>query len=155
MTGMVLEVTIQEATDYDDVRQLWAQYWDEHHEDLGAQDLAAEGQDLPGPYKDGAILVARAGDEVLGTVAFRPFDAETADMKRMYVPKEHRGSGIGSRLCLAVIEAARAKGFKRMVLDTTESMTAARSVYRKHGFVDADGYAHSPCHGPVYMIRDL
>ncbi len=150
---MELEIGIQEATDYDEVRQLWAEYWDEHHEDLGAQDLAAEGLELPGDYT--AILIARAGGEAVGTVAMKRYDDETADMKRMYVSEANRGHGVGAVLCEAIMDEARRQGFKRMVLDTTESMSAARAVYRKQGFVDADGYEHSPCHGPVYMICDL
>ncbi len=151
------EILIDEAVDPDVVSQLWAQYWDEHHEDLGAQDLAMEARALPKGYEapDGALLVAKLGSEIVGTVALQRFDADTADMRRMYVPEQYRGQGIGAALVEGVMRKARAMGYTRMILDVSESQTAARRVYKAAGFQDADGYKFSPLKGPMYMVREL
>ncbi len=154
---MPQEIMVEDAQDIDGVRQLWAQYWDEHREDLGAQDLATEARALPAGYEapDGALMVARIGDEAVGTVGLQRFDATTADMRRMYVPQEFRGQGIGEALVDAVIAKARSMGFQRIILDVMESQSAARHIYTKAGFRDVDGFAFSPLKGAVYMQREL
>ncbi len=154
---MPAQIFVEEAQDFDGVAQLWAQYWDEHHEDLGAQDLATEARALPAGYEapDGALLVARIGDEIVGTVGLQRFDEETADMRRMYVPQEFRGLGIGEALVDAVMAKARSLGFSQMILDVGQSQVAARHVYAKAGFHDVDGFAFSPLKGARYMQRKL
>ncbi len=154
---MPAEILIEDAADPDAVSQLWAQYWDEHHEDLGAQDLAMEARALPKGYEapDGALLVAKLGHDVVGTVGLQRFDEETADMRRMYVPQQYRGQGIGEALVQGIMQKAKSMGYTRMILDVSESQTAARRVYKAAGFRDADGFGFSPLKGPMYMVREL
>ncbi|MBV1693133.1 MAG: GNAT family N-acetyltransferase [Hyphomicrobiales bacterium] len=47
----------------------------------------------------------------------------------------HRGRGIGGRLLAAAIEAARAKGLKRVQLMVLDGNDRARALYVAHGFV--------------------
>lgn len=154
---MPAQIYVEEAQDFDAVGQLWAQYWDEHREDLGAQDLATEARALPAGYEapDGALLVARIGQEIVGTVGLQRFDAETADMRRMYVPQEYRGMGIGAVLLRAVMAQAHSMGFKRMILDVGQSQVAARHLYANAGFRDAPGFSFSPLRGAHYMVKQL
>lgn len=51
---------------------------------------------------------------------------------RMAVAKTHRGSGVGSRILQALIEAARSRGDREVVLS---AQTHATGFYRRHGFV--------------------
>lgn len=51
---------------------------------------------------------------------------------RMAVVRERRGTGIGRRLLLFLIERARGRGFHRAVLD---AQLHAEEFYRKQGFV--------------------
>ncbi len=154
---MPAQILVEDATDFDLVAQLWAQYWDEHREDLGAQDLATEARALPEGYEapDGALLVASMGGDAVGTVGLRRFDVETADMRRMYVPQAYRGLGIGEALLAAVLDKARSMGYQRMILDVMESQAPARHLYEKAGFREAAGYGFSPLKGAVYMERML
>jgi putative acetyltransferase len=83
----------------------------------------------------GAFVVARLGGRPIGCGAVRRLDAETAEIKRMYVVPEMRGKGISRRL-LATLEAeARRLGVRRLVLETGDRLPAAMALYTRAGFV--------------------
>ena len=75
----------------------------------------------------------------------RPLGAGTAEMKRLFVRPQARGTGLGRRLAVAAIEHARARGFSRIVLDTiAERMGEAVLLYRSLGFRDTAPYSGTP-----------
>jgi len=53
----------------------------------------------------------------------------------MGVDKEYRGQGLGTRLATLTMEAAFARGFRRIELEVYASNEAAVHVYEKLGFV--------------------
>ena len=82
----------------------------------------------------GAFLVATVGGVAVGCGAVRRLDAETAELKRMYVAPAARGHGVGRRL-VAMLEAeARALNVRRLVLETGVRQDAALALYRATGF---------------------
>jgi GNAT superfamily N-acetyltransferase len=72
-------------------------------------------------------------------------------VKRLYVRPAHRGHGVARALGAAVIEAARAIGYRRLVLDTFERMTEARKLYGAAGFREIPPYYHNPIPGAKFM----
>jgi GNAT superfamily N-acetyltransferase len=82
----------------------------------------------------GAFLVLYRGKTPVGCGALRLLDAETAELKRMYVSPAVRGKGLGRRLVAALEEAARALGVRRLVLETGVRQAAALALYRATGF---------------------
>lgn len=82
----------------------------------------------------GAFLVVYRGNVPVGCGAVRLLDAETGELKRMYVAPAERGRGLG-RLLVAELEAeARALGVRRLVLETGTRQHAALALYRATGF---------------------
>ncbi|AHM04831.1 hypothetical protein roselon_02510 [Roseibacterium elongatum DSM 19469] len=57
----------------------------------------------------------------------------------MYVFERARGTGLGRKLCYAILEEARTMGFRRMTLETMPFLTAAISLYRSVGFTPYHG----------------
>ena len=106
------------------------------------QELAS----LPGAYgpPSGALLVARDDGAAAGCVALRRLDSGTGEMKRMYVREPYRGSGLGRRLALAIIEEAKQRDYARIVLDTLPKLSAAIALYRELGFRETGPYLASP-----------
>ena len=114
------------------------------------QELAA----LPGSYVPprGALLLAPGQ----GCVAVRPLDAETAEMKRLYLRPQARGTGLGRSLAGAAVAHAQARGFSRVVLDTIpEKMQEAVALYRSMGFRDAAPYLPESTPGALCLELTL
>lgn len=138
-------------------RELFREYAAEIQVDLCFQEFESELRDLPGRYAGplGCLLLARSGTDWIGSVAVRAFDPETAEMKRLYVRPAWRGTGVGRRLATAAVDHARAAGFRRMRLDTLDTMHAAGALYRRMGFRESPAYYTNPLPNPVYMELDL
>ena len=88
----------------------------------------------------GVILLAKQGDEVLGTVALinttKPGEPLEFELAKMAVSKTARGLGIGRLLCQAAIDAARQSGSSRVWLESNRKAMAAIQLYFSVGFVE-------------------
>jgi putative acetyltransferase len=82
----------------------------------------------------GTFLVVWLNGDPVGCGALRRLDAETAELKRMYVSPTLRGQGLGHRLVAALEVEAASLGVRRMVLETGVHQTAALALYRSAGF---------------------
>jgi putative acetyltransferase len=79
--------------------------------------------------------VADGGGAVVGTVAIRPKDAATCELKRLYVRPDHRGTGLGQRLYEHAEAFARGAGYGRIWLDSSRRFAKAHRLYQRNGFV--------------------
>ena len=151
------------ANDIAQARALFEEYAAWLDVDLCFQGFAQELASLPGAYAPprGMLLLAGSPGMALGCIALRPLASggsepdSTAEVKRLYVRPEARGTGLGGRLVQAVIDGAREIGYRELKLDTLEHMTEARALYAKLGFVECPPYYHNPIEGAVYMTRSL
>lgn len=139
------------TTQHDDletVRSLLREYADGLGVDLSFQDFETELADPLAFYE--VVLLADGG-----CVALRRIDDATCEMKRLYVRPSARGSGLGRRLAEAIIAEARARGYRRMLLDTLPTMTAARAVYESLGFHETEPYRFNPVPGTSFLELEL
>lgn len=140
-----------------DARTLFEEYAASLPFDLGFQGFAEELATLPGEYAPprGRLLVARNGERSIGCVALRAHGDDIAELKRLWVRPEARGSGAGRELVERAIGEARTIGYARIRLDTTPGMEAAQALYRSLGFVPIDAYRANPVPGTSYLELDL
>lgn len=93
----------------------------------------------------GIILLAR---DAYGTPAgcgmSHALDAQTSEIKRVFVPETHRSQGIAGQLCTALVDQAKADGFTRVVLDTSTHLPGAKHLYAKLGFAARGPYQPMP-----------
>jgi ribosomal protein S18 acetylase RimI-like enzyme len=126
---------------------------------LDYQDFGSEVSDLPGKYAPpkGELLVAwDAADRPLACIGLRPLDDdEICEMKRLYVLPEARSFGLGKSLTDAVIEAAKARGYSYIRLDTLPTMITAASLYERMGFRRIESYYGPTPPGTIFMELDL
>lgn len=106
-----------------------------------AADIAARygGDDTePGvkPTADDLLvfLVARRDGGAVGCGGLRCVDAETAEIKRMYVVPEQRGTGVAAALLRALENEARAARVTRLVLETGTEQHEALAFYERAGY---------------------
>jgi GNAT superfamily N-acetyltransferase len=132
------------AADVEAVLELFREYAAGLGVDLSFQDFEAE---LADPLDFYELVLVTEG----GCVALRRIDQETCEMKRLYARPEARGSGLGRRLAEALIAEARARGYRRMLLDTLPAMAAARALYATLGFRETEPYRFNPIEGTTYL----
>jgi putative acetyltransferase len=136
----------------EEARALFGEYWRSFGFTPCFQGFDRELESLPGAYAPprGALLLLPGR----GCVALRPLDAETAEMKRLYLRPAARGAGLGRALAAAAIAHAREHGFARVVLDTmAEQMPEAVALYRSMGFREAPAYLAEPT--PAALCLEL
>lgn len=124
--------------------------------DLRVPNLEDEICELIERYGAGALLLAYDGELPAGCVVLSQRDAQTAEIKRLYVVPAARGSGIGRALVVAAIERARAGGHRRVVLDTHRSrLEAAYGLYRAMGFEECEAYGEADYACPTFLALSL
>ena len=101
---------------------------------------------LPGKYAmpDGRLLLAWVEDQPAGCVGLRKIDAQTCEMKRMFVYPEFQGKGVAFAMGQKLIEHARTIGYETMLLDTSFRQTEAQNLYQKIGFRKTSPYYDLP-----------
>jgi putative acetyltransferase len=122
---------------------------------LDFQEFDAELAGLPAPYAapGGCLLIARdAGGEAVGVLALRPRAPAIAEIKRLYVVPQARGTGLGRALLDRAIDEARARGYERVRLDSHRgSMGAAIALYARLGFAEIPPYGPNPGGGFAFF----
>ena len=92
----------------------------------------------------GIILLATRGGVPIGCGMSQGLDAQTSEIKRVFVSQDARGGGIARKMCETLIQRAQADGFERVVLDTSKGLLAARKLYVSLGFKERDPYQPIP-----------
>lgn len=157
-----VSVCIREASspqDFARASELFQEYASQLGVDLCFQNFSTELTQLPDMYgpPSGCLLFAVDGPWVFGCVGVRRLkaDATGCEMKRLYVRTEGRGRGIGRTLAWSAVAAGRSLGYRRMVLDTLPSMTAAASLYDELGFRETAPYYENPNPGVRFLELTL
>ena len=145
------------TADIGEIRVLFREYETAIGVDLCFQGFTEELTTLPGRYAPPAGRLYLAVDDsiVLGCVGLRPLGAGECEMKRLYVRPQARARGLGRLLAVSVVEAARATGYRRILLDTLPSMKEAIALYRSLGFGELAPYCHNPIAGALYFGLEL
>jgi GNAT superfamily N-acetyltransferase len=100
--------------------------------------------------RGGAILIAEEEDEAVGCVALIPEEPGVYELAKMGVMESSQGRGLGGLLMQAAIEAARAMGASRIVLETNSRLQPALRLYERAGFVRVPHPGHS-----VYVRSEI
>ncbi|OGH93729.1 MAG: hypothetical protein A2538_02490 [Candidatus Magasanikbacteria bacterium RIFOXYD2_FULL_41_14] len=86
-------------------------------------------------------IIAKDGDSVAGWAFLVVIKNDRHDepyglLENLYVEKEHRNLGLGSKLVNAVITEAKNSGCYKLLATTRFSKTKVQSWYKKIGFSD-------------------
>jgi ribosomal protein S18 acetylase RimI-like enzyme len=109
--------SIHELKDMDDIQE---NYFD-------------NGGTFLGMFKDG---------EMICTGALRRLDAETCELKRLWLLNEYHGQGLGYRMLQELLSIARGMGYKCIRLETDPvAQSQALNFYKQVGFYEIAGYS--------------
>ena len=89
---------------------------------------------------DGAFLVGSVEGVDVACGGVCRFDAESAEIRRMYVVPERRGAGLSRRILGALEDEARSLGYRRVRLETGIRQHEALGLYRSSGFAEIPRY---------------
>lgn len=88
----------------------------------------------------GSILLTECDGKTVGCGMIHPLNSKEAEIKRVYVAPQARGTGLGEALTRELIQQARDDGFQRILLDTTKASLPAARLYEKLGFTSRGPY---------------
>ena len=145
------------AQDFDNAATLFREYAAWLEIDLCFQNFEAELNRLPQMYgpPDGVIFLCKQDGRLAGCVGVRPFNADRAELKRMWVRKDFRSLGIGETLLTYALDFAKKAGYKFINLDTLSHMTSAIRLYEKNGFELSAPYYDNPHADVRYFSKQL
>lgn len=86
------------------------------------------------------VVIAYENETAVGIGAYKEYDSETVEMKRMYTLPEFRGKGIASKILSELELWAKEEKYKIAVLETGFLQTDAISLYQKLGYVITENY---------------
>ena len=139
------------------VKILLEEYWNSlgfNHQTFGFGD---ELDSLPGAFArpQGRLAMAILSGRAVACVAMRPLDANSYEMKRLFVRPSARGHGIAQTLLDWLVSEARSEGYSRMLADTLPRMEAALRLYKQFGFTRIEPYSPTPTPGAIYLQLKL
>ncbi|GAB3069572.1 GNAT family N-acetyltransferase [Micromonospora schwarzwaldensis] len=85
-------------------------------------------------HADIRYVAAVVGGRAVGCGGLQTLDADTGELKRMYVRPAYRGRGIARQLLLALEELAFRQGHRTVCLETGTYLPAAIGLYRSSGY---------------------
>ena len=104
------------------------------------------------------FFAAWDGETLLGVGAVKYLDATHGEVKSMHTSEAARRRGIGSTILKHIVEAARAKGIRRLSLETGSFgyFEPARTLYRSHGFTDCEPFGdYKPDPNSSFLTREI
>lgn len=85
-------------------------------------------------------IVAYDGLIAVGCGAFKAYQGNTAEIKRMFVHPEHRGKNIASQILKALELWSKELSFSSCILETGKRYPEAIALYKKNGYAVTTNY---------------
>ncbi|WP_327391563.1 GNAT family N-acetyltransferase (plasmid) [Streptomyces microflavus] len=107
---------------------------------MGLYGFADDPTATPSSYfrpSEGLFLIARRGPMSVGCGGIRHLEPGTAEIKRMYVISESRGTGAGRAIFQMLEDTAQRCDVRRIVLETGVGNHAALALYEGAGYTRA------------------
>ena len=76
--------------------------------------------------------------KIVGTVGIKNDSPHTALLRRLFLKKEFRGKGYGSKLLRQALDFCKKHGYKKVIFRGTDAMAAAYKTCLKNGFCEQD-----------------
>ncbi len=102
---------------------------------------------------DGAMVIGLLDGQPVTGGAFRRFDAETAELKRIWTDSRFRRRGYARALLTELEKLIAGRGYRRIYLTTGDKQPEAEELYLSDGYRRLD--EPLPAEGEVYPLAFL
>ena len=149
--------TAKNAKDFSAGKEIILEYVEWLGIDLSFQDFEKEINNLQEIYSEpnGGLILASINNKIVGVAGIRRFENKDCELKRMYVKKDYRNSGIGRLMLEYAIKLAKKLNYDRIKLDTHDSMKIAIKLYLDYGFKEISSYRYNPNESTRYFELKL
>ncbi|XOK64416.1 GNAT family N-acetyltransferase [Paenibacillus elgii] len=115
------------------------------------------GVDLEGAEVNEMVFVLAYWDGMAaGCGAYRPLDAQAAELKRIFVDPSFRNKGIASSILSFLEQEAMRAGFTSLLLETGPMQPESIALYKKFGFIDIAPFGeYADCPSSICMEKKL
>ena len=110
----------------------------------------------------GLFMVLERDGEIIATGAYKPFDAQTAEIKRIWTQRTLRQQGLAGRMMQALEQRASLAGYRRIFLTTGFRQPEAVKLYLSLGYEahfdlhrDPEEYSLPPYDGRLRFSKTL
>lgn len=86
------------------------------------------------------VILVYEEDKAVGCGALKEYNADTMEIKRMYVPLDKRGQGIASLIVQALESWAKELGYSKCILETGVNQPEAIRLYKKNNYTIIPNY---------------
>lgn len=101
-------------------------------------------------------LIAYENTIPVGIVAYKEYDSETIEIKRMFTFPEQRGKGIAKSILTELENWAREENYSIAILETGVELKVAISLYQKMGYQLIENYGqYSGVENSICMKKHL
>lgn len=102
------------------------------------------------------VVVAYENEKAVGCGAFKEYEPQTAEIKRMYVREDMRGKGIAGKVLNELESWAKELNFSECILETGLKQPEAIRLYRKSGYQTIPNYGqYAGVENSVCMRKSL
>ena len=81
------------------------------------------------------VIVCYSDDVPVGCGAYKEYDKDTVEIKRMFVEPEYRGKGVATAVLHKLEQWAKENNYSACVLETVIEPNEAIGLYRKAGYI--------------------
>ncbi|MBU3892506.1 GNAT family N-acetyltransferase [Serratia rubidaea] len=110
----------------------------------------------------GLFIALERDGAIIATGAYKPYDAQTAEIKRIWTDKTLRQQGLAARVVQELERRARLAGYRHIYLTTGFRQPEAVKLYLSQGYtpqfdpgLDPEEYARPPFDGRLRFTKTL
>lgn len=86
------------------------------------------------------VVVIQKNGKGISCGAFKEFDTQSVEFKRMYTLPSERGKGLATKVLQELEHWAKELGYSKTVLETGKRQPEAVSLYKKYGYQQIPNY---------------
>ena len=86
------------------------------------------------------VFLVYLNEKPVASGCFKKYNANTVELKRMFVSPEARGLGLAQLVIKELETESKSQGFETMILETLYKQIEAIGLYQKVGFSIVDNY---------------